>query len=102
MTLSKIGRTHLILGSGFMVIGFGLLFDALSSAETEQPIWLGGTGIERSSWFFKYSYSEVEWFWGLCALAVGFIWVTGRVGWWIVRNLIQLWLHKVGKDADTR
>jgi hypothetical protein len=39
-----------------MLIGIVLMFDPLSSG-----------------------------FWGLCVLAVGFIWITGRVGWWIVR-----------------
>jgi hypothetical protein len=91
MTPSKIGRAHLILGSGLMLFGVILMFDVLSS---------GGTG--QQSWFFRSSYHEVEWFWGLCALAVGFTWVTGRVGWWIVQNLIQLWLHKVWKDTHQR
>jgi hypothetical protein len=91
MIPAKIGRTHRILGSGLMVVGLVLMFDALSS---------GGTG--RPSWFFRNSYHDVEWFWGLCALAVGFIWITGRVGWWIVRNLIQLWVHKVWRDTRQR
>jgi len=99
MTPSKIGRTHLILGSGLMVIGLVLMFDALSSNEIVN--W-STFAPQRTSWFFRNSYPEVEWFWGLCAPAVGFIWITGRVGWWIVRNLIQLWLHKVWKDTRQR
>jgi hypothetical protein len=35
-------------------------------------------------------------------LAVGLVWITGRIGWWIVRNLIQIWLHKVWKGSRTR
>jgi hypothetical protein len=91
MTPSKIGRTPLILGSGLMAIGLTLMFDALSSGATGQP-----------SWFFQKSPHDWEFLWGLCALAVGVIWVGGRVGWWIVRTVIQWWFHQAWKDTNKR
>jgi hypothetical protein len=50
-TPSKIGRVHLILALGLIVIGLILMFDALSSGATGRP-----------SWFFRNSYHDVEWF----------------------------------------
>jgi hypothetical protein len=91
MTPSKIGRVHLILALGLMVIGLILMFDALSSGATGRP-----------SRFFQNSYHDVEWFWGICALFVGVVWIGGRVGWWIVRTVIQWWLHQVWKDSNER
>jgi hypothetical protein len=91
MTPPKIGRTHLILGLGLVAIGLILMFDSLSSGQTGQP-----------SWFFQKSHHEVEWGWGLLALAIGVIWVGGRVGWWIVRTVIQWWLHEVWKQEHGR
>jgi hypothetical protein len=87
----KIGRVHLILASGLIAIGLILMFDALSSGATGRP-----------SWFFQKSYHELEWFWGLCALSVGVIWVGGRVGWWIVRTIIQWWFDQTWKDSNSR
>jgi hypothetical protein len=86
-----IGRIHLILASGLIAIGLVLMFDALSSGATGQP-----------SWFFQNNYHEIEWFWGLCALAVGVVWIGGRVGWWIVRTIIQWWFRQVLKDTNKR
>src|SRR5579884_811547 len=83
-TSAKIGRIHLILPMGLMVIGLVLMFDSLSSGGTGQP-----------SWFFQESGHEWEWFWGLCALFVSIIWIGGRVGWWLVRIIIQLWFHEI-------
>ena len=60
------------------------MFDALSSGATGQP-----------SWIFQKSYHEVEGAWGLLALAIGIVWVGGRVGWWIVRTVIQWGAHEV-------
>jgi hypothetical protein len=74
-----------------MAMGLTLMFDALSSGATGQP-----------SWFFPESTHDFEWFWGLCALFVGIIWVGGRVGWWIVRTVIQWWFHQAWKDFNQR
>jgi hypothetical protein len=93
MTPTKIGRVHLILSLGLVAIGFTLMFDAGSSYETLQP-------PTRQSWFFQNSYHDVEWGWGICALFVGVVWVGGRVGWWIVRTIIQWWFHQVWKDSN--
>ena len=87
----KSARAHLILAPGLMAIGLILMVDALSSGATGRP-----------SWFFQKSEHEAEWFWSLCALFVGIIWVGGRVGWWIVRTVIQWWFHQVWKDANNR
>jgi uncharacterized membrane protein YfcA len=88
-TFVKIGRIHLILPLGLMVIGPILMFEALSAGATGQP-----------SWFFQKSYHELEWFWGLCALFVGTIWIGGRVGWWLVRTIIQWWIREVWKQSQ--
>ena len=52
-------RIHVIVSLGLIAIGLVLMFDALSSHELEGPL-------------------------SLFALAVGIIWIVGRVGWWIV------------------
>ena len=52
-------RIHLIVSLALIAIGLVLMFDALSSHELELPL-------------------------SLFALAVGTIWIVGRVGWWIV------------------
>jgi hypothetical protein len=78
----------MILPLGLMAIGLILVFDAVSSGATGQP-----------SWFFSESTHDFEWFWGLCALFVGIIWVGGHVGWWIVRTVIQWWFHEVLKQS---
>ena len=52
-------RIHVIVSLGLIAIGLVLMFDALSSRELEWPL-------------------------SLFALAVGIIWLIGRVGWWIV------------------
>jgi hypothetical protein len=93
MTPSKIGRIHLIPSLVLIAIGLILMFDALSSGGTGQPSWI----FQKS-----YHHVEVEWFWGLCALSVGIIWIGGRVGWWIVRTVIQWWFHQAWKDANKR
>jgi hypothetical protein len=81
----------LILAFGLATIGLILMFDALSSGATGQP-----------RWFFQSSQHDLEWFWGLCALFVGIIWVGGRSAWWIVRMVIQWWFHQVLKDTNER
>jgi hypothetical protein len=91
MTFVKIVHIHLILPLGPMVIGLILMFDALSSGATGQP-----------SWFLQKSYHELEWLWGLCALFVGTIWIGGRVGWWLVRTIIQWWIREVWKQSHDR
>jgi hypothetical protein len=37
--------------------------------------------------------------WALIALGVAIVWVGGSVGWWIVRTILQLWVHKVLRDS---
>jgi hypothetical protein len=54
-----VNQIHVILALGLIAIGLVLVFDALSSHSLEWPL-------------------------GLFALAVGLIWVVGRIGWWIV------------------
>ena len=91
MTPPRLGRGHLIFGLGLVAIGLTLMFDALSSGSTGQP-----------SWFFQKSYHEVEWAWGLFALAVAIVWVGDSLGWWIVRTIIQWWLHQTWRDSNLR
>ncbi len=90
-TFAKIGRIHLILPLGLMAIGLALFFDRLSSGGSGQP-----------SWFFQSYQDNMEALWGLCALFIGIIWIGGRVGWWIVRTVIQWWLHEVWKESRGR
>ena len=52
-------RIHVIVSLALIAIGLVLMFDALSSHELEWPL-------------------------SLFVLAVGIIWIVGRVGWWIV------------------
>jgi hypothetical protein len=52
-------RIHVIVSLALIVIGLVLMFDALSSHELEWPL-------------------------SLFALAVGILWIVGRVGWSIV------------------
>ena len=52
-------RIHVIVSLGLIAIGLVLMFDALSSHKLEWPL-------------------------SLFALAVGTIWIVGRIGWWIV------------------
>ena len=53
-------RIHaLLLALGLIALGLVLVFDALSSHALEWPL-------------------------GLFVLAVGIIWLVGRIGWWIV------------------
>ena len=52
-------RLHVIGSLGLIALGLVLMFDALSSRELEWPL-------------------------SLFTLAVGVIWIVGRVGWWIV------------------
>ena len=52
-------RLHVIFSLGLIALGLVLMFDALSS-------------------------HELEWPFSLFTLAVGVIWIVGRVGWWIV------------------
>ena len=52
-------RIHVIVSLALIAIGLVLMFDALSS-------------------------HELEWPFSLFVLAVGIIWLVGRVGWWIV------------------
>ena len=52
-------RIHVIVSLALIAIGLVLMFDALSSHELEWPL-------------------------SLFVLAVGIIWLVGRVGWWIV------------------
>lgn len=87
----KFGRTHLILPLGLMAVGLILMFDALSTASTGQP-----------SWFFQRNDHELEWLAGLGALFAGVIWVGGRVGWWIVRTIIQWWFHELRKQSRSQ
>jgi hypothetical protein len=68
-TVAGVGRIHVILPLGLMAIGLILMFDAFSSGATGQP-----------SWFFQKNHHELEWFWGLCAVFAGTIWVGGRDG----------------------
>lgn len=56
---SAVTRIHVIVSLGLIAIGLVLMFDALSSHELEWPL-------------------------SLFVLAVGIIWIVGRVGWWIV------------------
>ena len=52
-------RTHVIVSLALIATGLVLMFDALSSHELEWPL-------------------------SMFVLAVGIIWIVGRVGWWIV------------------
>jgi hypothetical protein len=72
-----------------IVIGLILIFDALSAGATGQP-----------SWFCHNSPHEWDWALGLCALFVGVTWISARVGWWIVRTVIQWWFHQMRKDFN--
>ena len=90
MTPPRLSRGHLIFGLGLVAIGLTLMFDALSSASMGQPS------------FFQKSYHEVEWAWGLFALAVAIVWVGGSIGWWIVRTILQWWFHQTRKDSNPR
>jgi hypothetical protein len=83
-TPPRLGRRHLIFGAVLVAIGLTLMFDALSSTEAARIL----NGPMRNSWFFQNSYHDVEWMWGLAALAVATVWVGGSVGWWIVRSLL--------------
>lgn len=56
---AAVTRIHVIVSLGLIAIGLVLMFDALSSHQLEWPL-------------------------SLFALAVGIIWIVGRVGWWIV------------------
>ena len=90
-TPPRLGRGHLLFGAGLLAIGLTLMFDALSSGATGQP-----------SWFFQNSYHDVEWMWGLAALAVATVWVGGSVGWWIVRSIILHWFRQTWKETNPR
>ena len=101
MTPPRLGRKHLIFGAVITVIGMVLIFDALSSPS--HIVRIGGLStIARDSWFFRDSPHDYEFMWGLFALAGAIVWVGGSVGWWIVRTIIQLWLHKAWRDANPR
>jgi hypothetical protein len=69
-TPPRLGRGHLLFGAGMVAIGLVLIFDTFSAAGTGQR------------WFFQHSYPEVEWAWGLAALAVAVVW--GRRQRWLV------------------
>jgi hypothetical protein len=73
---TRIGRGHMIAATALVTIGFILM----SNAAFAVPSWL--------------SSSELQWCLGLGALFGGIIWAAGRVGWWIVRHIIQWWLHQ--------
>jgi hypothetical protein len=88
-TPPRLGRKHLLFGAGLVAIGLILMFDAFSS----ETITGSFGAITRKSWFFQNSYHDVEWAWGLVALAGAVVWVGGSVGWWIVRSIICHWFR---------
>ena len=77
-----IGRAHMIPAMVLVAIGLIAMFNAAFG----EPSWLHS--------------HELQWFLGLCALFVGIIWVGGRVGWWIVRHIIQWYLHQALSDSN--
>jgi hypothetical protein len=87
-TPPRLGRKHLLFGAALVVIGLVLVFDAFSS----RGVYTVGF-VTRNSWFFQNSYDDVEWAWGLVALAGAVVWVGGSVGWWIVRSIIWNWFR---------
>jgi hypothetical protein len=89
-TPPRLGRGHLLFGAGMVAIGLVLIFDTFSAAGTGQR------------WFFQHSYPEVEWAWGLAALAVAVVWVGGSVGWWIVRSIVWHWFRQTWKETNPR
>jgi hypothetical protein len=85
---------HLFFPLVLVTIALVLTFDAFSSSGQ-----IDHYSITRNSWFLQHSPPEVEWALALCALFVAIIWVGGRVGWWIVRTIIQWWFHRVRRDG---
>ena len=98
MTPPRLSRGHLIFGAVLVMIGIIFIFDAFSSSEIVHTVG-STTWRTRDSWFFPNSDHDVESLMGLAALAGAVIWVGGSVGWWIVRTIFQLWVHKVLRDS---
>ena len=102
MTPPRLGRKHLIFGAVLTAIGLVLVVDALSTWNIIVHTVGSTTWTTRNSWFFRESDPGVEWVCGLLAVAVAVVWVGGSVGWWIVRTIIQWWLHQTWKDSNLR
>jgi len=80
----RIGRGHMIPAMALVALGLVVI----GNAAFGEPSWL--------------SSHELQGFLGYCALFAGIIWAGGRVGWWIVRHIIQWWLHQTFSDANKR
>jgi hypothetical protein len=77
-----IGRAHMIPAMALMATGLVVIFNAAFG----EPSWL--------------SSHELQGFLGYCLLFVGIIWAGGRLGWWIVRQIIQCWFHQTFGDKN--
>jgi hypothetical protein len=80
----RIGRAHMIPAMVLVAVGLVVVFNAAFG----EPSWLAS--------------HELQAFLGYCALFAGIIWAGGRVGWWIVRHIIQWWFHHTFSDANKR